>query len=136
MACLYIVISQLLMDQFQKLKKILVIQTHGLLPSTLLVKNMVFKVTRPLIEKAGRFAAKDENKNKNTKHTQIFWNLKFLSPHEKCCHFAPFDWKWLQILQQIPQAFDPDFIFIKIFEIPLVWPQNVKTSAYPFSSIA
>ena len=66
MACLYIVISQLLMDQFQKLKKILVIQTHGLLPSTLLVKNMVFKVTRPLIEKAGRFAAKDENKNNNT----------------------------------------------------------------------
>ena len=97
---------------------------------------MTFKVARPLIEKAGRFAAKDENKNKNTKHTQIFCNLKFLSPHEKCCHFAPFNWKWLQFFQQIRQAFDPDFVFIKIFEILLVWPQNVKTSADPFSSIA
>ena len=44
--------------------------------------------------------------------------------------------KWLKVLQQIPQAFDPDFVFIKIFEILLVWPQNVKTSADPFSSIA
>ena len=97
---------------------------------------MTFKVARPLIEKAGCFAAKDENKNKNTKHTQIFCNFKFLSPHEKCCHFAPFNWNWLQFFQQIRQAFDPDFVFIKIFKILLVWPQNVKTSADPFSSIA
>ena len=54
------------MGLFENGKKGLVAKRPVPLPSAISSRNSAFKVTRPLVEKAGRWPKKDGDKNKNT----------------------------------------------------------------------
>ena len=75
MPCLYIKISQLLMGLFENGKKGLIAKSPVPLSSAISSKNLAFKVTRPLVEKAGRWPKKDGYKNKNTATHKLPYNF-------------------------------------------------------------
>ena len=75
MACLSIVIIQLLMDQNRILKKCWILQIHSPLPDIKKTSNSTFKVSRPLMEKAGRRPENIGDQNNNTGSTHFAHKL-------------------------------------------------------------